>query len=141
MASKKMKDMLNQAIAREIQVSIQYMWQHVQWAGIDHFAVSEKFKEIAVEEMKHAESLAERLWYFGGVPTTKPSTITVGGELWEMVDLDIEAETEAIALYRKLLKVAEAENDPTTKKLIRGILADEEEHDDFFRSIKEGKRK
>ncbi|MGD0550574.1 MAG: ferritin, partial [Candidatus Bathyarchaeia archaeon] len=36
MASAKLLDMLNQAIARELQVSIQYMWQHVQWKGVEH---------------------------------------------------------------------------------------------------------
>src|SRR5512136_335965 len=99
LASEKLKDMLNGAIAREIQVSIQYMWQHVQWMGVDHFAVSGKFQEIAVEEMKHAEKIAERLWYLGGVPTTKPATINVGKSLWEMVDNDIKAEVEAMELY------------------------------------------
>ncbi|MGC8718342.1 MAG: ferritin-like domain-containing protein, partial [bacterium] len=48
-------DLLNQAIAREIQVSIQYMWQHIQWRGVKAFAVKEEFKSIAIEEMKHAE--------------------------------------------------------------------------------------
>ena len=61
MASEKLKDMLNMAIARELQVSIQYMWQHVQWLGVDHYSVSDKFREIAIEEMKHAEKIAERL--------------------------------------------------------------------------------
>jgi bacterioferritin len=132
---------LNQAIAREIQVSVQYMWQHVQWAGVDHFAVSDKFKEIAVEEMKHAESIGERLWYLGGVPTTKPAPITVGGELWEMVDLDIKAEVEAMDLYKKIEKVAEAEGDVTTRFIFEGILEQEEDHHDFFTSLKEGKKK
>lgn len=141
MASQKLKDLLNQAIAREIQVSVQYMWQHVQWAGVDHFAVSDKFKEIAVEEMKHAESIGERLWYLGGVPTTKPAPITVGGGLWEMVDLDIKAEVEAIELYKKIEKVAEDEGDVTTRFIFEGILEDEEDHHDFFTSLKEGKKK
>lgn len=141
MTSQKLKDMLNQAIAREIQVSVQYMWQHVQWAGVDHFAVSDKFKEIAVEEMKHAEAIAERLWYLGGVPTTKPAPITVGGELWEMVDLDIKAEEEAMDLYRKIEKVSDAEGDTTTRFIFEGILEQEEDHHDFFTSLKEGKKK
>jgi bacterioferritin len=63
MASEKLKDILNQSIARELQVSIQYMWQHVQWMGVDHYAVSDNFRSIAIEEMKHAERIAERLWY------------------------------------------------------------------------------
>jgi len=133
--------MLNGAIAREIQVSIQYMWQHVQWMGVDHYAVSDKFKEIAVEEMKHAEKIAERLWYLGGVPTTKPTSIKVGEELWEMVDLNIKAELEAIKMYKNIEKAADAEGDPTTRFIFEEILEQEEDHHDFFTSLKEKKRK
>ena len=140
MTTQKLKDLLNAAIAREIQVSVQYMWQHVQWMGVDHFAVSDRFKEIAVQEMKHAEKIAERLWYLGGIPTTKPAPINVGGELWEMVDLDIKAELEAILLYKKIEKVADAEKDPTTRFIFESILEDEEDHHDFFTSLKEKKR-
>jgi bacterioferritin len=141
LTSQKLKDMLNGAIAREIQVSIQYMWQHVQWMGVDHFAVSDKFKDIAVEEMKHAEKIADRLWYLGGVPTTKPNPINVGKSLWEMVDYDIKAEVEAIEMYKKIEDLADAEKDPTTRFIFESILEDEEEHHDFFISLKEGKRK
>jgi len=140
LTTQKLKDLLNAAIAREIQVSVQYMWQHVQWMGVDHFAVSDRFKEIAVQEMKHAEKIAERLWYLGGIPTTKPAPINVGGELWEMVDLDIKAELEAIELYKKIENVADAEKDPTTRFIFESILEDEEDHHDFFTSLKEKKR-
>ena len=133
--------MLNGAIAREIQVSVQYMWQHVQWMGVDHFAVSDKFKEIAVEEMKHAEKIAERLWYLGGVPTTKPAPINVGKSLWEMVDNDIKAEEEAMEMYKKIEDLADAEKDPTTRFIFESILEDEEEHHDFFTSLKDRKKK
>ena len=109
--------------------------------GVDHYAVSDKFKEIAVEEMKHAEKIAERLWYLEGVPTTKPTTINVGDELWEMVDLDIKAEEEAIELYKKIEKVADAEGDPTTRFIFEEILEQEEDHHDFFTSLKDKKRK
>jgi bacterioferritin len=141
LTSQKLKDLLNKAIAREIQVAVQYMWQHVQWAGPEHFAVSDEFQDIAVAEMKHAEKIAERLWYLGGLPTTKPNTIEVGGDLWEMVDNDIKAEMDAIVMYKGIQKVAEAEGDPTTAFIFKEILEDEEEHHDFFTSLKEGKRK
>ncbi len=134
MASQKLKDMLNMAIAREIQVSIQYMWQHVQWMGIDHFSVSDKLKDIAIEEMKHAEKIAERLWYLEGVPTTKPAEIKVGEELYEMIKNDIKAEEEAIELYKNIQKQADSENDPTTRFIFEGILEQEEDHHDFFTS-------
>jgi len=68
MASKMLLGLLNQSIAMEMQVSIQYMWQHVQWSGATHFAVKDELKKIAIEEMKHAEEIAERLFYLGGIP-------------------------------------------------------------------------
>jgi bacterioferritin len=138
LASEKLKNMMNKGIAAEIQASIQYMWQHVQWNGVEHYAVSEEFKSIAIQEMKHAEKIAERLWYLEGTPTTKPSTITVGGELEEMIDFDIKAEEDAITLYKEIQKVADAENDPTTRFIFEGILEEEEEHHDFFTSLKMG---
>lgn len=60
-ASKALLGKLNDAIAREMQVSVQYMWQHVQWSGVKGYAVRDAFQKIAIEEMKHAEIIAERL--------------------------------------------------------------------------------
>ena len=141
MASQKLKDLMNKGLASEIQVTIQYMWQHVQWIGVEHYAVSEQFKEIAIQEMKHAEKIAERLWYLEGVPTTKPAPIQVGGEMWEMVDLDIIAEQQAIDLYKEIMEVAAKEGDPTTRFIFEKILEEEEEHHDFFTSLKQGQPK
>jgi bacterioferritin len=141
MASQKLKDLMNKGLASEIQVTIQYMWQHVQWIGVEHYAVSEQFKEIAIQEMKHAEKIAERLWYLEGIPTTKPAPIQVGGEMWEMVDLDIIAEQQAIDLYKEIMEVAAKEGDPTTRFIFEKILEEEEEHHDFFTSLKQGQPK
>jgi bacterioferritin len=129
--------MLNRAISRELQVSIQYMWQHVQWKGVKHFAVSEEFKEIAVVEMKHAEKIAERLWYLGGRPTIKPSPISVGERLEEMIDFDVKAELEAINMYKEIMELAAKEGDVATKEIFEDIEAEEEEHHDFFTSLLE----
>ncbi len=138
MASEKLLDLLNQAIARELQVSIQYMWQHVLWKGVKGFAVKEELKKIAIEEMKHAEAIAERLSYLGGKPTTKPNPIFVGDTLKEMIEQDKKDEEEAIELYKEIMKVAKEEGDEVTHRLFRKILADEEEHHDFFTSLLEG---
>ncbi len=140
MASQKLLEWLNKAIARELQVSIQYMWQHVQWSGVEHFAVHDELKSVAIQEMKHAEKIGERLWYLGGVPTTKPTAINVGEDLWEMIDNDIKAELEAIEMYKTIMKVAEDEGDPTTRFIFEQILEQEEDHHDLFISLKEGKR-
>jgi len=136
-ASEKLLEMLNRAIARELQVSIQYMWQHVQRKGTEHYAVSEEIKEIAVAEMKHAEKIAERLWYLGGRPTIKPSPIFVGGKLEEMISADVKAELEAINMYKEIMALAEKEGDVATKEVFEEIEETEEEHHDFFTSILE----
>jgi bacterioferritin len=138
MASKRLMDLLNKAIAREIQVAVQYMWQHVQWSGVKHFAVKGELKDIAVAEMKHAETIAERLNYFGGIPTTKPDPIFVGKTLKEMIARDKKDEESAIKLYKQIIDVARKEGDETTRLMFEKILSDEEDHDDTFTSLLEG---
>ncbi len=137
MASKKLVDKLHEAIARELQVSIQYMWQHVMVIGINAESVGAVFKKIAIVEMKHAEEIAERLYYLGGVPTTKPSPIEVGKTLKEMLDVDVKAELGAIDLYREIIRLAEKEGDVTTKRLFEEILSAEEDHHNTFSTLLE----
>lgn len=136
-ASKELLDMLNMAIAREIQVSIQYMWQHVLWGGVKGFATKDAFKSIAVEEMKHAETIAERLYYLGGTPTTKPTPIVVGNNLKERIEQDIKDEQGAIELYTKIIELARKEGDEVTNLMFRHILEDEEDHHDTFTTLYE----
>ena len=79
--------------------------------------MKDELKSIAITEMKHAESIAERLAYLGGTPTAKPDPIFVGETLEEMLQKD--------------------KKDETAEQLFRGILADEEEHHDTFFSLLE----
>ncbi|MHB8106057.1 MAG: ferritin-like domain-containing protein [Candidatus Cryosericum sp.] len=137
MASKKLLGMLNDAIAGELQVSLQYMWQHVQWKGVKHFSVKDEFKKTGVEEMKHAEAIAERLFCLGGTPTTKPDPITVGLSLKEMLTTDMKAEEKTVKMYKEIIALATKEEDLTTAHLFTEILGDEEGHLDTFQSLLE----
>ena len=137
MASKKLLDLLNAGIGREMQVAVQYMWQHVQWIGVKGFATKDAFQEIAVAEMKHAEAIAERLFYLGAIPTTKPDPINVGKTLKEMITQDVKDEEKAITLYKQIIELARKENDETTAFLFMGILKDEEDHHDTFTTLLE----
>jgi len=140
MTSKKLLNILNEAIARELQVAIQYMWQHVQWSGVKGFAVQEELKKIAITEMKHAETIAERLFYLGGIPTTKPNPIFVKKTLKEMIAQDVKDEKNAIDLYKTIIEMAQKEGDTTTARIFRQILEDEEEHHDTFTTLLEDLR-
>lgn len=135
MASKTLMGLMNKAIAREIQVSIQYMWQHVLWKGVEGFAVKDELRTIALTEMRHAEQIAMRLAYFGGTPTTEPDPISVGKTFKQMVREDVKAEQGAIRLYSQIIELAEKEKDYTTMTMFRTILAEEEDHLDTFRAL------
>lgn len=137
MASKKLMSMMNKAIAREMQVAVQYMWQHVQWTDVKGSAVRKTLKAIGITEMKHAETIADRLVYFGGIPTTKSDPVFVGKNPKEMVMTDKKDEEGAIKLYKEIIKLADKEGDTVSRKMFKRILADEEKHLDTFRTILE----
>ncbi len=134
-ASTTLTDMMNKAIAREVQVSIQYMWQHVMAKGLESAEISDVFEEVAIVEMKHAEKIAERLFYFDVIPTTKPDPITVGSSVKNMLEIDAKAEEEAIDLYKAIIKQSTTEGDSTTRLLFEQILAEEEDHHDTFTTL------
>jgi bacterioferritin len=87
--------------------------------------------------MKHAEAIAERLFYLGGIPTTKPTPIFVGATLKEMIKQDIKDEANAVTLYKKIIDAAFKEDDVTTAFLFKQILQEEEDHHDTFTTLLE----
>ena len=135
MADKRLLDILNESIARELAALTQYMWQHVMATGLESAEIQEVFKKISIDEMKHAERFAERLDYLGGVPTTKPEPIKVGGDIKQMLRDDIAAEKGAIDLYRRAVKLCQEINDPVSRLLYEEILSKEEDHDHTFSTL------
>jgi len=103
--------------------------------GLNSSSLMDVFEDIAVEEMKHAEKIAERLFYFDVAPTTKPTPIAIGGTPEQMLQADAKAEEEGITLYKDIIKQAASEGDYTTESLFKRILADEERHHDTFTTL------
>jgi len=134
--------LLNQAVSREIQVSIQYMLQHTKMEKLmrkvipenilldktTYDAVGKFLKEIAIEEMKHAADIMERIYYLGGSATTKSGKSVIGNSLSEFAKLGFKAEEEALMLYRKIIKAAREIGDRATRKLFEKIYSAEEQH-------------
>ena len=127
-----LKSMLGKAISMELQVSIQYMWQHVLAKGIEDFDSETVFRDVAIVEMKHAEAIAERLWDMGEIPPTAPAPITLGDKLSEALKLDLDAEFETIKFYDKILALALKKEDKETARLFKGIIREEDDHFDQF---------
>jgi bacterioferritin len=126
-------DALNEAIAEELTAITQYMWHHTMAQGMESQSVREIFRKASIEEMKHAEVLAERLDYLGGVPTTRPNEIKMGGNLQKMIRDNLNLENEAIVMYKRIIKMCG--DDSTTRRMLEEILADEEEHASTFESL------
>lgn len=137
MVSTKLLEMMNKAISMELQVSIQYMWQHVRIYGMHSDSIGSTLKDIAIEEMKHAEAIAERVDYLGGEPTTKPASITVGATPEKMLAHDKKAEEDTIKFYHEIISVAKSEGDIVTRRLFEDLLIDEENHHNTFKTLLE----
>jgi bacterioferritin len=156
--SSNLMNLLNEALLREIHVSIQYMLQHSvengrrsaiedkkQFTKQSNFIASHSniwfpgstLKKIAITEMRHAEAIAERIVVLSGEPVKNPGAITIGLTTKEMLEIDREEEREAIKLYKKIIAIANQEKDDLTKNMFRRILSDEEKHYNEFSKLLE----
>ena len=134
--------LLNRAVAREIQVSAQYIIQHTKMEKLKRKVIEENYlldettydvlgeylKKFSIEEMKHLGSIMERIYILGGKATTKPAAITIGESMQEFAVLGVQAEEEALELYRQIIKEAKKIGDRETWQLFSKIYSSEEEH-------------
>lgn len=128
-------DILNQALATEIVCVLRYMHHYFMATGVHGKSVSGEFKEHADAEREHADGIAERIQQLGGKPDFNPrnllersaSQYIEGETLADMIREDLVAERVVIQVYTEMIRHF-ADNDPTTRVLMEGILKDEEEH-------------
>ncbi|NLF87435.1 hypothetical protein GX563_01275 [Candidatus Bathyarchaeota archaeon] len=135
-------DLLNQAVAREIQVSIQYILQHAKMEKLKgreipenilldktvYDVVGKVLQDLSIAEMKHAAKIMERIYYLGGEATTKSKQPVIGNSISEFAKLGVQAEEEALSLYRTIINKAAELGDWETRELFEKIYGDEEEH-------------
>ena len=129
--------LLNDALATEIVCVLRYRRHYFMARGIHSQAVADEFLEHSNEEQGHADQLAERIVQLGGEPNFSPEGLVTrshaeyveGSTLSEMIKEDLVAERIAIDSYRDFIQYL-GDQDPTTRRLLEGILAMEEEHAD-----------
>lgn len=132
MSKEKIIEALNKDLAREIAATLQYLHHHWTGEGYDSPTVLELFEKVGRDEMKHMEMIAERINYLGGDPTTTPSEIKKGGDLYKMMQDDLDAENMAIKQYKAHIKLFDELGDPTSRLMMEQILSDEENHADIW---------
>jgi len=134
--------LLNEALATEIVCVLRYKRHYFMATGISSLSVKGEFLQHATEEQAHADQLAERIVQLGGEPNLSPEGIlnrshseyVEGNSLVEMITEDLVAERIAIDSYRDMITYV-GTDDPTTRKVLEGILAQEEEHAEDLSSL------
>jgi bacterioferritin len=137
--------LLNEALATEIVCVLRYKRHFFMASGINAQSVAQEFLQHANEEQTHADQIAQRIVQLGGEPNFSPDGLLTrshaeyveGKDLMDMIKEDLVAERIAIDSYREMVTYA-GNDDPTTRRMLEGILAMEEEHaDDLVNLLEE----
>ena len=137
--------MLNDALATETVCVLRYKRHYFMAQGLNSESVKEEFKEHADEEQGHADRIAERIVQLGGEPDLNPASLTArshseyveGTSLVDMIRENLVAERIAIESYREIVQYLDGK-DPTSHRMMRDILAVEEEHAEDLNSLLQG---
>ena len=129
--------LLNEALATEIVCVLRYRRHHFMAAGMNAEPVAQEFLVHANEEQQHADQIAARIVQLNGEPNFSPEGLlsrshaeyVEGENLVDMIKEDLIAERIAIDSYREMIEYI-GDKDTTTKRMLEGILAMEEEHAD-----------
>lgn len=128
---------LNDCLATELVCVMRYRRHHFTAHGLASPKIAEELLVHANAELAHADSLAQRIVQLGGSPDFSPSTLQVrshaqyddSDNLKTMIKSNLIAERIAVETYHQLIELI-GDKDPTTRRLLEAILADEEEHAD-----------
>ena len=129
--------LLNEALATEIVCVLRYRYHHFVASGIHADAVAAEFLVHSTEEQAHADLIAQRIVQLNGEPNMDPAGLTArshseyvkGTDLRDMIKENLVAERIAIDSYKEMITYI-GDKDTTTKRMLEGILAVEEEHAD-----------
>ena len=127
--------LLNEALATEIICVLRYRRHYFMASGLEAQSVAAEFLQHANEEQGHADQIAARIVQLGGEPNFSPDGLATrshaeyveGTDLIDMIKEDLVAERIAIDSYGEMIRYL-ANDDPTTRRMLEGVLAMEEEH-------------
>lgn len=127
--------LLNVALATEIVCVLRYKRHYFMASGLEASSVADEFLVHANEEQLHADEIATRITQLNGAPDLNPegmlsrshSEYVEGATLRDMIREDLVAERVAIESYSEIIRYI-GDSDPTTRRMLEGILAKEEEH-------------
>ena len=123
---------LNQALREELTAINQYFLHAEMCENWGYHRLSEFIKKQSIGEMKHAETLMERILFLDGTPSMMPLELKVGSTVKQMIESDLALEVGAVKMYNDSVALATQEGDNGSRDLFVTLLKDEEEHVDFL---------
>lgn len=134
--------LLNAALATELVCVLRYKRHYYTASGLQNGPIKAEFLQHALEEQAHADQLAERIVQLNGKPDFNPATLMErshveydeADDIQAMIKANLIAERVAIETYRQMIEQI-GETDPTTRHMLVGIMAMEEEHADDMRDL------
>lgn len=127
--------LLNDAVAREIATSLQYMYFHTHFEDARYRYLSRIMREISIAEMRHIEEFSERILFLEGDVDMNPAFRTRQiTDVKEMLRMAMELEASTIDRYNEASRIAAEQKDAVTHKMFQDIIAEEENHFDTFRT-------
>jgi bacterioferritin len=129
-------EVLNKARAMELKAIHQYMNQHYNLDDLDYGELAAKLKLIAIDEMRHAETFAERVKELGGEPVTgHDGTVKKGQAVEGVFPFDANLEDHTIEVYNEFLLVCRENGDSISMKIFEEIIDEEQLHYNYFDNV------
>ena len=123
---------LNKALKEELTAINQYFLHAEMCENWGYQRLSAYIKKQSIGEMKHAESLMERILFLDGTPSMQPLDVKIGGTVKAMIENDLTLEVAAVKQYNNAVAIATEEGDNGSRDLFVVLLKDEENHVDFL---------
>ena len=128
----KVIEQLNRALREELTAINQYFVHAEMCENWGYEKLAKYIKKQSIDEMKHAETLMERILFLDGTPSMEPLALSIGSNVRAMIESDLKLEIGAVAMYNEAVKIASDEKDNGSRDLFVGLLKDEEEHVDWL---------
>ncbi|WP_285905378.1 ferritin-like domain-containing protein [Pseudodesulfovibrio pelocollis] len=133
---KKVIEVLNKARAMELTAISQYMNQHYGLDSMDYGELAKNLKLIAIDEMRHAEMLAERVKELGGEPVSEADAKTVRNQaVQDIFGFSADLEDVTIDVYNQFLLTCRENGDSVSVKLFETLIDEEQEHFNYFDGV------
>jgi bacterioferritin len=124
---------LNELLTLELTVLNQYFLHSKMCENWGYRRLAKRLREVALEEMKDAERIIDRILFFEGVPNMQRLlAVTIGENVPEQLRIQLEGERQALKILAGGIKVSLEEGDDASREFFAGSLLEEEGHADWL---------